>query len=96
MPSTRHTLAFFLREKGELDQAIEILRDLIGRQKSELDAYLLLGEIYEGKGDTKEAAAVYRQALAMPGLPPEVRSQLQAKVKTLVHPQQKKRDGSSD
>ena len=30
------TLAFFLREKGDVDQAVKILRDLISRQKSEL------------------------------------------------------------
>jgi tetratricopeptide (TPR) repeat protein len=87
-----HTLAFFLREKGELDRAIEILRDLIGRQTPELDAYLLLGDIYEGKGDKREAAAVYRQALTIPGLPPGLQGHLQAKVKTLTRPLQEKKD----
>ena len=71
---------------------MRVLRDLIGRQKSDLDAYVLLGKILEDKGDKKEAAAVYRQALALPGLPPEVRSQLQAKVETLAHLQQQKKD----
>ncbi len=85
------TLAFFLRAKGEPDRAIEILRDLIGRQKLDLDAYMLLGQLYEDKGDDKEAAAVYRQALAIPGLPPEARSQLQTKVETLAQPQQPKK-----
>jgi tetratricopeptide (TPR) repeat protein len=78
------TLAFFLCEKGEVDGAIALLRDLIGRQPSALDAYLLLGEIYEGKGDRTEATAVYRQALAMPGLPTAIQDQLQAKVRSLT------------
>jgi Tfp pilus assembly protein PilF len=86
------TLAFFLCEKGETDQAMIVLRDLIGRQKAGLDAYLLLGKLYEEKGDKNEAAAVYRQALGLPGLPPEVRSRLQAKVEILARPQQEKKD----
>ena len=78
-----HTLAFFLREKGELDRAIEVLRDLIGRHKFELDAYLLLGEIYEDQGDKKEAAAVYRRLSALPNLSPAVRRQIQAQITRL-------------
>ncbi len=87
-----HTLAFFLREKGDSDQAMKVLRDIIGRQKAGLDSYLLLGKILEDTGDKKEAAAVYRQALALPGLLPEVRSRLQAKFEALAHPQQEKKD----
>ena len=79
-----HTLAFFLREKGELDRAIEVLRDLIGRKTYELDAYLLLGEIHESRGDMNEAASVYRQALGIPGLPTEIQSQLGAKLRNLT------------
>ena len=79
-----HTLAFFLREKGELDPAIEILRDLIGRTKYELDAYLLLGDIHERRGDMNEAASVYRQALGIPGLPTAIQSQLRAKLRNLT------------
>jgi tetratricopeptide (TPR) repeat protein len=79
-----HTLAFFLREKGEVDRAIEILRDLIDRQGSAIDAYLLLGEIYERKGERTEAAEVYRRALAVPDLPLSIQSQLKAKVRSLT------------
>ncbi|HLA83529.1 MAG TPA: tetratricopeptide repeat protein [Thermoguttaceae bacterium] len=79
-----HALAFFLREKGERNQAIKILRDLIGRSKHDLDAYLLLGEIYESEGDGKEAVSVYRQAIALPDLPMPIRDQLQEKLNQLA------------
>jgi tetratricopeptide (TPR) repeat protein len=82
-----HTLAFFLRERGDLEEAIKVLRDLIGRQMSEFDAYSLLGEIHESKGDRKEAAAVYRKALAIPGLPLEIQRQLESKIRSLTESQ---------
>jgi tetratricopeptide (TPR) repeat protein len=79
-----HTLAFFLRAGGEPNQAIKILRNFIDRHGADLDAYLLLGDILESQGDQREAAAVYRRALAVPGLPPAIQSLLQAKVRSLT------------
>ena len=55
-PKYVHTLAFFLREKGD---------------------------ILSQRGDTKGAAALYRQAAAIPGLPPEDRKQLEAKARAI-------------
>lgn len=71
-----HTLAFYLREKGEIDHAIRILRDFLKQQPGALDASLLLGEILVEKKDWKAAAQVYRDALAQPGLSPSQRAAL--------------------
>jgi len=79
-----YTLAFFLRNHGNVDQAIETLRGFIAREKSAQSAWdvlTLLGDLYESQGKKAEAAAVYRRALAVPGLPPEIRVQLEAKLK---------------
>jgi cytochrome c-type biogenesis protein CcmH/NrfG len=79
-----HTFAFFLRENGKVDRAIEVLRDLISQQQSQLDAYLLLAEIHESRGDVKEAVVVYRQILTIPGLPLAIQRQVETKIRGLT------------
>ena len=82
-PKYAHTLAFYQREKGDTQGAIQLLREVIRRQPAYLDAYLLLADVYEGQGDSKTAAQVYREALARPEVPPEVKRQLEAKLLSL-------------
>ena len=53
-----HTLAFYERKKGDLAGAIELLREVIQSEPSYLDAYLLLGEIYEERHDAAAAAKI--------------------------------------
>jgi tetratricopeptide (TPR) repeat protein len=78
-----HTLAFFLRQKGNVDEAIQLLRQVVRREPLYLDAYLLLGEIYEERHDYSAAAAGYRDALKLEQLPPPVRRQLESKVRAI-------------
>ena len=74
-----HTLAFYLRKKGNTAAAAELLREAIRCDPSYLDAYLLLGEIHEQRHDFPAAAKVYLDASRIDGLPPALRSQLETK-----------------
>ena len=78
-PKYAHTLAFYQRKKGDIDGAVELLRKVIQYEPSYLDAYLLLGEIYEERHDFPAAAKVYLDASQIDGLPPQIRSQLDSK-----------------
>ena len=82
-PKYAYTLAFFLRKKGNLDEAIGLLRETIQREPKYLDAYLILAEIYEGRRDFSSAAAVYRDALKLEQLPLAMRQQLESKLQAI-------------
>jgi tetratricopeptide (TPR) repeat protein len=86
-PKYAHTLAFYLREKGDTQGAIQVLRETIRRQPGYLDSYLLLADVYEAQGDNKAAAQVYREALARPEVPPALKDQLKAKLLSLQRPE---------
>ncbi|MCO5166585.1 MAG: tetratricopeptide repeat protein [Planctomycetes bacterium] len=51
-----------LIDRGELDEAAEVLRELIGLAPEDGDAYFRLGYVHHRKGDLDEAAARYRGA----------------------------------
>ena len=82
-PKYAHTLAFYRRKKGDLDGAVELLRKAIQDEPSYLDAYLLLGEIYEERLDFPAAAKVYLDASKIGQLPPQMRGQLEAKSRAM-------------
>jgi tetratricopeptide (TPR) repeat protein len=82
-PKYAHTLAFYKRKKGDIDGAVELLRKAIQDEPSYLDAYLLLGDIYEERRDFPMAAKVYLDASRINQLPPRMRGQLEAKTRML-------------
>jgi len=82
-PKYAQTLAFYLRQKGDIEGAVKLLREVVGHQPSYWDAYLLLGDIYESRRDFPAAAAVYRDALKADQLPSPLRRELEAKARTL-------------
>ena len=82
-PKYAHTLAFYQRKKGDIDDAVELLRKVIQDEPSYLDAYLLLGEIYEERLDFPAAAKVYLDASKIDQLPAQMRSQLEAKARPM-------------
>jgi tetratricopeptide (TPR) repeat protein len=82
-PKYAETLAFFLRQKGSVDEAIQLLRQVIRHTPLYLDAYLLLGEIHEQRHDIPAAAAVYRDALKLEPLPPQLRRELESKLRAI-------------
>ena len=61
----------------------ELLRKVIQDEPSYLDAYLLLGEIYEERHDFEAARQVYLDATKLGPLPPRMRSELEAKARAL-------------
>jgi Tfp pilus assembly protein PilF len=82
-PKYAHTLAFYQRQNGNAETAVELLREVIRHEPRYLDAYLLLADILEERRELTAAAAVYRQALRIGQLPQSVRTQLEAKVHEL-------------
>jgi Flp pilus assembly protein TadD len=79
-PKYAYTLAYFLRQNGNTDEAIELLRKMIQLPTENGDAYRLLGEIYESQGDHKAAEKVYRDALKSKSLAPVMRQNLEEKL----------------
>jgi tetratricopeptide (TPR) repeat protein len=84
-PRYAYTLAFYLRQRGDSDQARQVLERSLDRAPA-ADACFLLGEILERRGDVAKARAVYQRALALQDLPPQERRQLEAKLRSLSAP----------
>jgi Flp pilus assembly protein TadD len=82
-PKYAHTLAFYKRKKGDVDGAVALLRKAIQDEPSYLNAYLLLGEIYEERRDFPAAAKVYLDASRIDQLPLPMRGQLEAKARAM-------------
>jgi tetratricopeptide (TPR) repeat protein len=77
------TFASFLKQDGNWDGAIDVLRQVVASDRTFADAYLLLGEIYEDRGKKRDAAAVYRQGLAVEELLKKDRNRLERKLESL-------------
>jgi tetratricopeptide (TPR) repeat protein len=82
-PKYTHTLAFYLRQRGDIDSAIELLQEVIKSDPLYWDSYLLLGEIYESRKDFSKAANVYRDVQKNDQLPPQLRRQLEEKSRAM-------------
>jgi tetratricopeptide (TPR) repeat protein len=82
-PKYAYTLATYERRKGRVDAAVELLQKTIKNSPSYIDAYLLLGVIYEKRRDSAAAAKVYRDALKIDDLPPDLRAELEARARLL-------------
>jgi tetratricopeptide (TPR) repeat protein len=54
-----YTYAFYLFQKGAVDEAITILTDMIHRNAPYTDAYVLLANIYLQKGELQKAIDIY-------------------------------------
>jgi tetratricopeptide (TPR) repeat protein len=82
-PQYAYTLAYFLRQKGETDEAISVLQGILRQTPGFGDAYGLLGNIYEESGKREEAKALYQQALETDELPAQIKSFLMGRLKAL-------------
>ncbi|HIJ76480.1 MAG TPA: tetratricopeptide repeat protein [Deltaproteobacteria bacterium] len=83
MPKYAYTLAFFQQQTGDTAGATAALDDLIARYPAYVDAYLLLGEIYEQQGDKAKAEEVYKQGLAADGVPVNHKLRMKARLDAL-------------
>jgi tetratricopeptide (TPR) repeat protein len=82
-PKYAFTLAFYLRHQGDVRGAIEVLNRQVQQKRTTPDIYFLLGELYEKSGQPEAAKKVYQQALADEGLPKDVKSHFETKLRAL-------------
>ena len=82
-PKFAYTLAFYLHARGARDEAVTLLRTVTDGRTAYLDAYMLLGRIYEEAGQKDEAIELYRRAAAAEQFPTEVRQQFTARAALL-------------
>jgi Tfp pilus assembly protein PilF len=77
-PKYAWTLAYYLREKGDLKEATAVLERLLGGPAASLDAYLLLGALYARQGRDGEVRALQRRGAEDARLPEADRARLRA------------------
>jgi len=82
-PKFTYTLAFYLYARGARDEAVALLRTVTDRSTAYLDAYVLLGRIYEEGGQENDAIDLYRQTAAIEQFAAEVRRQFSSRAKWL-------------
>ena len=82
-PKYAYTLAYYERKKGDTEASIQTLKSLIARSPDYLDAYMLLGEIYEKQGKVNQAGSAYQQALQNPDLPVQNRMYIEQRIRAL-------------
>jgi tetratricopeptide (TPR) repeat protein len=92
-PDTRYgcTLAYYLCLTRETDKALDILHQVVARAPNDIDAHLLMAEIYKNQGKLKEAEAILRKALDQDGLAENVRLGIERELKELMAREQSER-----
>jgi len=85
-PKYAYALAFFLKQSGETESAIDVLRPAVDRHPAFADGYMLLGIIYEDLGRFDEARGLYRDALVADGLSAEVRQSFSDRLRAMPPP----------
>jgi tetratricopeptide (TPR) repeat protein len=78
-----YTLGFYLKQKGDWEDAVSVFSRLIDKYPRSMDAYLLLGEIYEKKGRPLDAQRVYLKGLQAPDMPEQYRRRLESRLRGL-------------
>ena len=63
-----YTLAFLMQKHGDLDDSLKTLESCIERWPRFGDAYLLLGDIYQRRGQMDKARELYRKAIDSEGV----------------------------
>jgi tetratricopeptide (TPR) repeat protein len=83
-PKYAYTLAFYLHENGDNDEAVRVLQRTLERSPASGDPYALLGKIYEMRSNRSDAIAVYRQAAENELLPAQERFRFAQQVQRLA------------
>jgi tetratricopeptide (TPR) repeat protein len=73
-PKYAYTLAFFLVQGGQRDEAARVLRGVTDQRLAYPDAYVLLGRLYEEAGRRDQAVEVYRKASGVEDFPADLRA----------------------
>jgi tetratricopeptide (TPR) repeat protein len=79
-PRYGYTLAFYLYAEGETPEALQVLQQVLEDHPNHGDSLAFLGRIYEESGRAADALQVYRSALSVTDLPPELRSLFTSRV----------------
>ncbi len=82
-PRYAYTLGFFQAQRGDAESAEGTLATLIAKQPTYIDAYALLGEVYEKEGKIEEAKRIYSKALAVEEAPEAFKSLIRGKLGAL-------------
>lgn len=82
-PKYAFAVASYLQQEGQIDQAIQELRQLQQRHPGFAHAYGLLGSLLVDRGRTAEAVQVYQQAAANSQLPDQARRFFQQQAQAL-------------
>jgi tetratricopeptide (TPR) repeat protein len=83
IPKYGYTLAFYLKEREDTGRATAVLQQIVNQHPTYMDACLLLGDIYEKDGRTRDAEKLYRETLRLQGLAREYRNYLEARLSAL-------------
>jgi len=67
-PKYAYTYAFYLKQQGDTQRAMQVLNQMVDRKIPYPDAYMLLASIFETQGIFWEARRVYEQAAGLTGL----------------------------
>jgi len=78
-----YSLAFYLEQKGDISASVRILQQISDRRQSDIDAVLLLGEIYRKQGKVNQARKLYQHELARGELSAEERELLKGRLAEL-------------
>ncbi|MEJ2070531.1 MAG: tetratricopeptide repeat protein [Syntrophobacterales bacterium] len=84
VPKYAFSLAFYLKQQGDNQGAIEVLNQQVKRKETSPDIYFLLGQLYENENKPETAKKVYQKALADKGLPKGVKPHFETKLRALT------------
>ncbi len=78
-----YTLAFYLNQSGQKDDAAKVLEKIIKRPDATTDIYTFLAMIYRQQGKKAQAAEIYKKAIQNTNLPAQERYQFEAMLRSL-------------
>ncbi|MCD6176181.1 MAG: tetratricopeptide repeat protein [Planctomycetes bacterium] len=79
-----YTLGFYLYQAKRISEVIATLEPFVGQKTTEVNIYLLLGDIYEQTGDITAAVRVYKTAAGNEQLSEPVRSGFRMHIQRLT------------
>ena len=84
VPKYAFSLAFYLRQQGDVKGAIKVLKRQVQRKGASADIYFLLGDLYEKMAKPEAAKRLYQKALADKGLPEKAKYHFKTKLQALT------------
>jgi predicted Zn-dependent protease len=83
-PKYAYTLAFFQKQNGKTNEAVQTLERLIEKAPAHAQSYALLAQIYEEQNNNAAAEAVCRRAISNQKLSEQERYQFEARLRTFA------------